>query len=153
MKYIFAICMFIFSVASKADEISQRFIGVWTAWSTAGMAIYNSFRIDENYISWAGHRDINPECKVRYKLIDHMVAKTHPDVPAFFYDPDNYKDTVYDYFMIELEPNECSEFSHMLLTFPRTEAFHTDGIYNTFFIGYGKNGSKESITVNVSRPK
>ncbi len=149
MKYLFVFLISILITPVKSDEISKRYIGVWGAWSTAGMAIYASFRIDENYISWAGHRDINPECKVGYKVIEHISATTHQDVPANSFISDKHKDTVFDYFTIELEPSECSDFLRMLLPFPRTDASFTDGIYNTFFIGYKKDGSKESILVNV----
>lgn len=116
------------------------------------MAIYASFRIDENYISWAGHRDISPECNVGYKFIEHISATTHQDVPANSFISDKHKNIVFDYFKIGSDPNECSDFLHMLLSFPRTDAFYTDEIYNTYFIGYRKNGNKESILVNVGNP-
>jgi len=153
MKYLFAIFAFILISSAKSDEASRKYIGVWGAWSTAGMAIYASFRIDESYISWAGHRDISPECKVGYKVIEHISATTHRDVPTNMFISDKHKNTVFDYFTVELEPSECSDFSHMLFPFPRTDAFYTDEIYNTYFIGYKKDGSKESILVNVGKPK
>jgi hypothetical protein len=153
MKYFFVILISILIFPVKSDEISKKYIGVWGASSTAGMAIYASFRIDENYISWAGHRDISPECKVGYKVIEHISATTHHDVPANTFISDKYKNTVFDYFMIELEPSECSDFLRMLLPFPRTDAFYSDQIYNTHFIGYRKDGSKESILVNVGKPE
>lgn len=152
MKYLLVILISIFTSPVKSDEITKKYIGVWGAWSTAGMAIYASFRIDENYISWAGHRDISPECKVGYKVIEHISATTHQDVPANSFISDKHKNIVFDYFKIELDPNECSDFLHMLLSFPITDAFYTDEIYNTYFIGYRKNGSKESILVNVGNP-
>lgn len=152
MKYLLAIFIGIFIYPAISDEVSKKYLGAWGAWSTAGMAIYASFRIDENYIAWAGHRDINPECKVAYKIIEHISATTHQDVPANIFVSDKYKNTVFDYFMIELEPKECSDFSHMLLPFPITDAFYTNEIYNTYFIGYKKDGSKESILVNVGKP-
>jgi len=152
MRYFFITFILMVSVSAKSDEISNKFMGTWGAWSTAGVAVYASFRIDENYISWAGHRDISPECKVGYKLIEHISAKSHQDVPSRFHISDKHKDTVFDYFMIELEPSDCSDFLRMLLPFPQTDAFYTDEVYNTFFIGYRRDGSKESILVSVARP-
>ena len=139
-----------FSSACTAEEV-RRYIGRWAATSTYSMSVFHAFRIDEEHISWGGHRASSPECKSKYEVTDHSTLESHSDVPQRGLGSEKDKQVMYDFYKIKLLESQCARFEFMLLSFPKTNAFRTSPIYDTYFIGYHKDGKKEEIAVDVSK--